>query len=223
MDQPIWLAKLIDAMMNTDRTAAAEIIDQALTEGIPPASVIADILEPALSYLGQLWGTQTVSLAQAFVGAKIAEDALVRCMPGRESSAGTCKGTAVVGNIEDDYHSLGRRMVASFLRSSGWEVHDLGNDVIAEQFVDKAIEVGASVVGASAMMQTTALNIRKLRDLIDARGLQNRLRLAVGGAVFNWRPELVAEVGGDGTAANAAGVDALFQSLQGQVQGAPTP
>jgi methanogenic corrinoid protein MtbC1 len=89
------------------------------------------------------------------------------------------------------------------------------------QFVDKAIEVGAFVVGASAMMQTTALNIRKLRDLIDARGLKGRLKLAVGGAVFNWRPELVAEVGGDGTSGNAAVVDTLFQRLQAEAKGEP--
>lgn len=113
--------------------------------------------------------------------------------------------------------------MASFLRSSGWEVHDLGNDVAAERFVDKALEVGASVLGASAMMQTTALNIRRLRALIDARGLGDRLRLAVGGAVFTWRPDLVAEVGGDGMAGNAAGADALFQRLQAEVTGRTRP
>ncbi|MFA7176187.1 MAG: hypothetical protein WC114_02975, partial [Smithellaceae bacterium] len=71
----------------------------------------------------------------------------------------------------------------------------------------------------SAMMHTTALNIRKLRDLIDARGLNHQLKLAVGGAVFNWRPDLVAEVGGDGTARNATGVDALFQRLRDAAKG----
>ena len=66
----------------------------------------------------------------------------------------------------------------------GWQVHDLDNDVPAEQFVNKAIEVGAFVMGASAMTQTTALNIRKLRDLVDSQGLRDRLKLVVGGAVF---------------------------------------
>jgi methanogenic corrinoid protein MtbC1 len=125
----------------------------------------------------------------------------------------------VIGNIEDDFHSLGRRIVAVYLRAAGWEVHDLGNDVVAEQFIEKAEAVGAVVIGVSAMMQTTALNIRKLRSLIDSRGIAGRLKLAVGGAVFGWRPELVAEVGGDATAQNASGADALFKRLVAEVKG----
>jgi methanogenic corrinoid protein MtbC1 len=89
--------------------------------------------------------------------------------------------------------------------------------VPAEDFVEKALAVDACIIGVSAMTLTTALNIRKLRDLIDARDLRNRIKLVVGGAVFTWRPELVGEVGGDGTAANAASVDAVVSKLQAEV------
>jgi methanogenic corrinoid protein MtbC1 len=209
-------------MINADRAGAASVIEQAIAEGIPPGRIIADLLDPALTRLGRLWGLETVSLAQTFVAAKIAEDILLRCMP--EVGASVPHNRPVVlGNIEDDFHSLGRRIVGSFLRAAGWDVHDLGNDVLAEHFVDKALEVGASVIGASAMMQTTALNIRKLRDRIDARGLNGRLKLAVGGAVFNWRPDLVAEVGGDGTTTNAAGADALLRRLHAEATGVGAP
>ncbi len=219
-----WTGKLLDVLINADRAGAAELINQALAEGISPDRAITEILDPALVQLGRLWENKTVSLAQNFVAAKIAEDILLRCLPDAGAAPRVpSQGPVVLGNIEDDFHSLGRRVVASFLRAAGWEVHDLGNDVPAEQFVDKAIEVKAVVVGASAMMQTTALNIRELRDVIDARGLQGRLKLAVGGAVFNWRPDLVAEVGGDGTAGNAAAADALFQRLRTEAKGEPTP
>jgi methylmalonyl-CoA mutase cobalamin-binding domain/chain len=212
--------QLLNTMIATDRAGAAVLIERIIQEGMPVDRVISDILGPALVRIGVLWGKESVSLAQTFVAAKIAEDVLLRCMP--EVDALTPhKSPVVIGNIEDDFHSLGRHIVATFLRAAGWEVYDLGNDVLAEEFVDKAVEVHASVVGASAMMQTTALNIRKVRDLIDARGLQDRLKLAVGGAVFNWRPQLVAEVGGDGTAENAAGADALLRRLQSEAQGEP--
>lgn len=209
--------ELLKTMIDADRGGAAELVQRIIEKGMPPDLVITEVLDPALEQLGRLWGRSSVSMAQAFVGAKIAEDVLLRCMP-ETGTIGTRlhKGPVVIGNIEDDFHSLGRRIVGSFLRANGWEVFDLGNDIAAEQFVEKALEVGASIVGASAMMHTTALNIRALRDLIDARGLRGRLKLAVGGAVFNWRPELVAEVGGDGTAQNAGGVDALFQRLKAE-------
>ncbi|MDD2540442.1 MAG: cobalamin-dependent protein [Desulfuromonadaceae bacterium] len=218
----IWSEKLLATMINADRNGAAELIDQALAEGVEPWQVIADILDPAIVQLGCLWEEETMSLAQSFVASKIAEDALLRCIPEKSDTAHT-KGAVVIGNIEDDFHSLGRKTVGLFLSAAGWDVYDLGNDVPAEELLEKALEVNASVIGASAMMQTTALNIRKLRQLIDDRGLTGRIKLAVGGAVFNWRPDLVAEVGGDGTVRNAVGADELFMHLQTEAQREATP
>ena len=63
------------------------------------------------------------------------------------------------------------------------------------------------------MMHTTALNIRRLREEIDNRGLRDKIKLAAGGAAFIWRPELVQEVGADGTAQHALDVPRLFDRL----------
>lgn len=229
MNEPIdaaaaqYTAQLLAAMQATDRLSAATVIEQALTASFTPARILAEVLDPALVQIGVAWEQQTIPMAQAFVAARIAEDVLLRCVPAPGAARSASKGAVVLGNIEDDFHSLGRRIVTVFLTAAGWEVHDLGNDVLPEQFLEKAAAVGARVVGASAMMQTTALNIRKLRDLIDARGLRGEVRLAVGGAVFNWRPELVAEVGGEGTARTAAGVDALIVRLQAEAKAIPRP
>jgi methanogenic corrinoid protein MtbC1 len=123
------------------------------------------------------------------------------------------KGPVLLGNVEDDFHPLGRKMVVAFLRADGWEVHDLGVDVPAEHFMDRAEETGARVIGASAMMYTTAKNVAKLREEIDRRGQAGRIQLAVGGAVFKLRPELVTTFGGDGTASSAVEAPALFERL----------
>ncbi len=205
--------QLLTAMINADRAGAKGIIENALATGLDSVQVIESILDPAIIELGKMWEEETMSLAQNFVASKIAEDTLLRCVPDNSSDRHS-KGAVVIGNIEDDFHSLGRKTVGLFLAAAGWDVYDLGNDVPAEQFLEKALEVNACVIGASAMMQTTALNICKLRELINARGLSGRIKLAVGGAVFNWRPELVAEVGGDGSAHNAVAADELFMRLQ---------
>lgn len=214
--------QLLTAMISADRVRAAEIIESALVAGIDSRQIVTSILDPAIVRLGQMWEEETMSLAQNFVASKIAEDTLLRCLPDNVNTLHG-KGAVVIGNIEDDFHSLGRKTVGLFLGAAGWDVHDLGNDVLAEQFLEKALDVGARVIGASAMMQTTALNILKLRKLIDSRGLTGRIKLAVGGAVFNWRPELVAEVGGDGTAHNAVSADELFMRLQAETEKEVTP
>ena len=205
---------LFTLMKNSDRSAARQLIEGILHDGMPMQAVLTDVLDPALAQLGTLWEKKAISLSEAFVASKIAEDILLLCLPDPSQANQPAKGPVVIGNIEEDFHSLGRRIIGSFLTASGWDVHDLGNDVPAEQFVETAQSIKAPVIGVSAMMQTTALNIRRVRNLIDEQGLRDQIKLAVGGAVFNWRPQLVEEVGGDGTATNAAEVDALFMRLK---------
>lgn len=209
--------ELLETIQKADRAGAQAVID-AWAVGRPFHRVIPELLSPTLETFGRLWasGRDGVSLAEGYVAAKIAEDVLSRVLldaSGDGAPRPPFKGPVLVGNVEDDFHPLGRKMVAAFLRADGWEVHDLGVDVDPAQFVDRAEETGARVIGASAMMFTTAKNVAKLREEIDRRGLGGRVQLAVGGAVFKLRPELVAAFGGDGTAASALEASALFARL----------
>ena len=207
--------ELLERILAGDRRSATALVEEwAEDHGYERA--VTEILEPALTLFGDRWATEDdVSLAQGYIAGKVAEDIMERAAASQavKSPVSESKGQVVIGNIEDDCHVLGRRMVATFLRLAGWEVYDLGEDVLAAAFVDKALEVGAPIVGASAMMYRTALNIKKLRKEIDDRGLSGQIQLAVGGAVFIQRPELVKEVGGDGTARNAIAAPALMEQL----------
>ncbi len=209
--------EFLNLMLQSDRAAANAWVDEWV-KNHSYKQVVSDVLEPALTEFGQKWASEGgYSLAQGYIAGKIAEDILTKAsVDTGEPIIHNIKRPVVIGNIEDDYHSLGRKLVATFLRASGWEVHDMGNDVVAADFIDKAVEVGAKVVGASAMMYTTAMNIKTLRNEIDERGLAGKIKLAVGGAVFVLRPELVVEVGGDGTARNALEAPEIFDQLLGQ-------
>lgn len=175
-------------------------------------SVLSDLLEPVLEEIGNLWDAEKISLAAGYLAGKIAEGVLMQALQAEQAISQT-KGPVILGNVEDDFHSLGRKLVSIFLRTAGWKVVDLGNDVLAADFVDAALANDSRVIAASAMMFTTAENIKKIRSEIDHRGLQGRIKLAVGGAVFKFRPELVAEVGGDGTATNAVEAPLLIERL----------
>ncbi|MEW6667380.1 MAG: cobalamin-dependent protein [Thermodesulfobacteriota bacterium] len=205
--------KLFDLIVDADRTAANELIDEwAKVHGYNQA--VVELLEPALRLLGEKWDKEEdVSLAQGYIAGKIAEDLMTKASQDRRLVTEETKGPVVMGNVEEDYHSLGRRLVVIFLEAAGWKVYDLGTDVPAAEFVDKAVEVGAKIIGASAMMYKTAANMKKLRKEIDRRGLTGRLQMSVGGAVFVIRPELAEEVGGDGTARNALAAPALMDRL----------
>lgn len=206
---------LIAMIQQADRQGAGRLLD-AWGHEHGYERLLAEVLEPTLLMIGEDWlSSETFTLAQAYVAAKVAEDALLKIAEQKKAGdiVPPSKGPVVIGNIEEDFHSLGRRMLGIFLASDGWVVHDLGNDVPATEFVDKAVAVGARVIGVSAMMLTTALNIKQLRVELDKRGLSGRIQLAVGGAVFLVRPDLDREVGGDGTARTALEATALFGRL----------
>jgi methanogenic corrinoid protein MtbC1 len=221
-----YLQDLLIAIERADRAGANAVV-QAWAEGRDFRQVVPELLAPVLETFGQIWATGHggVSLATGYVASKVAEDVLTRLLQEAKDSGSALpvKGPVVLGNVEDDFHPLGRKMVAAFLRTDGWDVRDLGVDVSAAQFVDAAEASGARVIGASAMMYTTAKNVAKIRQEIDRRGLTGKLQLAVGGAVFKLRPELVADFGGDGTAASAVEASTLFEALRQRALGLDSP
>lgn len=209
------IGQLVECILATDLKQGSAIVEQwASRHGHGHA--ITELVAPALAKIGDMWlNPGKVSLAQGYVAAQFAEEFLQRAEPflNQETARQKTKGPVVIGCIEDDFHSLGYKLVSVFLRTNGWRVKDLGTDVLPETFIDKALETGARVIGVSAMLYSSALNIQKLRAEIDRRALTDCLKLAVGGAVFNSRIDTVQEVGADGTAPNAMVAPELFDSL----------
>ena len=205
---------LIDHILIGERQEAMSLLCRS-AEAFGWRQTIFSLLEPALEDIGRRWEAEHISLAAGYLAGKIAEEVLLRAAE-QEESLPEVKGPIILGNTEDDYHSLGRKLVAIFLRTGGWKVIDLGNDVLAEDFVEAAVQHEAKIIGVSAMMLSTAEKIAKIRNLLEQRGLSGDIKLAVGGAVFKLRPELVTEVGGDGTAANAVDAPRLMARLLGE-------
>ena len=224
MVNPDTIGLLEKAIMQADLLTGKRLVSAIAVESGDDALVF-DVLEPILADLGERLKRQEASLAQSYVASLVVDEALrlhqafrtPLATPGARETAR--KGPVVLANIEGDCHPLGRKIVSAFLNISNWNVCDLGVDVEASRIVDKAVEIWARVIGVSAMIFTTAENIRTVRQEIDARGLSGRIMLAVGGAVFRLRPELADQVGGDGTAPSAFSAAALFDELWQRAKG----
>lgn len=219
MDAGMAQAALFDLILQ----GKSEMADSLLAEFSSVQgyhATVESVLEPTLVLIGERWSKEQLSLAQGYIAGKVAEKFLLTIDKKDPHGSGSPfplvppPGKVIIGNIEDDYHALGRRLVGIFLKAAGWQVEDLGNDVTAVEFVDAAERSGARVIGVSAMMHTNALNIIRVREELDRRSLTGSIMLAVGGAVFRSRPELAAMVGGDGTAENGFQVPALMLELQ---------
>jgi len=91
-------------------------------------------------------------------------------------------GTIVIGTIEGDIHDIGKRIVATMLRVYGFEVHDLGRDVPINDFIDKAKETDADIVGSSSLMTTTMSGQKILEEKLHKAGLRDKIKTMIGGA-----------------------------------------
>lgn len=206
--------ELFQAIIEANLQRAEQLASEA-AGGMSHEQVLDDVLSPLLNRVGDLEQSAWLNLAQGYVASKLVR----RILFGYDEAIETVGArpqvtkTVVLCNAEDDCHPIGREIVSSILRGYGWGVRDLGIDVEASVLVDAALEVGAKVVGVSAMTYTTANNVRKVRDEISARGQTGKVKLAVGGVAFRLDPKLVESVGADGTSETGLQAPALFRRL----------
>jgi methylmalonyl-CoA mutase cobalamin-binding domain/chain len=105
----------------------------------------------------------------------------------------------VIGTIEGDIHDIGKGIVATLLRVYGFEVYDLGRDVPIQKFIETAREVGADIIGTSALMTTTQVGQKILEEELKKAGLRDKVKTMVGGAVATqrWADKIGADAYGE--------------------------
>ncbi len=194
-----------EAVFDTDRARARRVVDEALARGVTPEDVVFRLVVPGVDgMMAALGRTGEVSLAQHFMAAQIAGEVTEAMIP-RFRSVPEVAGRVIIGNSAGDFHALGKRIVAGCLRALMMEVVDLGVNVPPERFVDEAAARGAQVIAISSMMLHTARGERgclAVRRLLRERGLEGRVKVAVGGAPYRLDRELWRVVQADAWAEN---------------------
>jgi corrinoid protein of di/trimethylamine methyltransferase len=120
-------------------------------------------------------------------------------------------GKVVLATVEGDIHEIGKSLVGTMLTSSGFEVIDLGVDVSAGDILDKAEEIGADIIGLSALLTTTMVKQKEVIDEITRRGL--KVKVMVGGAPVT--REWVQRIEADGYSEDAIGAVNVAKELVG--------
>jgi trimethylamine corrinoid protein len=195
-----WLEKAAQSILDQDEEAAREIAEQSLEDGIDPVEMINDGFAAGIRKMGDLFDRGEVFLP----GLIIASDAMSAAVEILEEALPRDKrqeklGVIVIGTVEGDIHDIGKGIMVTMLRVHGYEIHDLGRDVPIEDFVKKAREVSADVVGSSAMMTTTQIGQKKLEEALKNAGLRDKVKTMVGGAVAtdHWAKRIGADFFGE--------------------------
>ena len=151
------LENLKKAVIDYDAQDAAEWARQAVAEGIDPLEAL-DALTETIRYIGdlfgrgELWLPDLIAASETMSAAtKILEEE-IRRSGARQKSL----GVVVIGTVAGDIHDIGKNMVATLLKAGGFEVHDLGINIQADEFVKAIIKHDAQILAMSALLTTTA-------------------------------------------------------------------
>ena len=120
-------------------------------------------------------------------------------------------GKVVIGTVKGDLHDIGKNLVKLMMESKGFEVIDAGVDVSAEQFVEKAIETEANIISCSALLTTTMLEMRRVVEVAEEKGVRNRIKIIIGGAPVTQK--FCDEIGADGYTTDAVSAAELALEL----------
>jgi trimethylamine corrinoid protein len=200
MEKAEWLKKAAQSILDTDDDAAKEIARKSLEDGMDPLEMINEGFTEGIRKMGDLFDRGEVFLP----GLLIASEAMTAAVEILEAALPKDRqqkklGVIVIGTVEGDIHDIGKGIIVTMLRVHGYEVHDLGRDIPIAEFVTKARELKADVVGSSAMMTTTQIGQKKLEQALKEAGLRDKVKTMVGGAVAtdHWAKRIGADFFGE--------------------------
>ena len=207
------LQSIVDGAPDT----AAELAQQALANGVDPLEAVNRGFAVGITFAGDQFGCGEMFLPDLLASAEAMKAAIKVLEPEmlKRGSRREALGKIVLGTARGDIHDIGKNLVATILSASGFQIFDLGTSVTPEQFVAKAKEVDADIVGVSALLTTTMAGQKAVIEALDRDGLRPRVKAIIGGAAVT--SKWAAEIGADGYSRNAIDALELAKNLMGRV------
>lgn len=174
-------SRLVEAIERGMAKPAADATREALLTR-NALDIINEDLVPALDVVGQGFEKGTVFLPQLLMAAEAAKAAFAVVKESMAGSAQESKGRVILATVKGDIHDIGKNIVKVLLENYGYDVIDLGKDVPPETIVETALRENIRLVGLSALMTTTVVNMEEtIRQLHEQKP---DCRIVVGGAVM---------------------------------------
>ena len=204
------LNELAEAVKKGSAKKVKPLTNQALEEGCSVEEILnVGLIEP-MGVVGERFKRNEIFVPEMLVAAR-AMSADVSILEPLMVGAGVKPiGKVVIGMVSGDLHDIGKNLVAMMMKGIGAIVYDLGVDVPAETFLEKAEEVGADIVCTSALLTTTMTSMQDVIRLFETRGMRDKYYFMVGGAPVS--QQFADEIGADAYTSNAGETAAVARA-----------
>jgi corrinoid protein of di/trimethylamine methyltransferase len=196
MEEQELFGNLKQAIIEGDSEVLTRLVRETIDQ-TNPLAMIENGMMPGMTEIGDKFSTGEVFLPELLMAAEAFQEAMKIIKPKLEASGVSMKkqGTIVIGTVQTDIHEIGKNILINLLTPAGFEVHDLGVNVPASNFVTKDEEVGADIIAASAIMSTTIPFQKEIIEALKSRGLREKYLVMVGGGVVTqaWADQIGAD------------------------------
>jgi 5-methyltetrahydrofolate--homocysteine methyltransferase len=209
------LDRLQQRVLKLDQAGVEETTREALEAGLSPQDIISKGLAAGMELVGRGYEEGELFVPELMLSARATLAALDLLRPHMTGLGLGPPGKVVLGTVQGDIHDIGKNIVGIVLEGDGFEVHDLGGDVPPQQFVDKAQEVGADVVGLSALISLAVSKMAETVAILKQSGIP--AKVIVGGAAVT--PDTAESIGADAYGRNAwEALRRVRRLVQGELQ-----
>lgn len=160
-----------------------ELTLRAIESGITPQQILENALIPAMAKVGNKFSENKIFVPQMLMSAKAMGASMIQLKPYFTSGEIKTRGTFIVGTVKGDLHDIGKNLVSMMIEGSGWSIVDLGVDVGSDRFVEALKSHPGAVVGLSALLTTTMVNMGEI-----VTNIKNQIpgtKIIIGGAPVN--------------------------------------
>lgn len=160
-----------------------ELTISAIETGVKPKQILEDALIPAMERVGKKFSENKIYVPQMLMSAKAMGASMFQLKPYFASGEIKTRGTFIIGTVKGDLHDIGKNLVAMMVEGGGWTILDLGVDVGSDRFIEAMKNNPGAVVGLSALLTTTMVNMGEIVSSIKEKLPETKI--IIGGAPVN--------------------------------------
>ena len=204
---------MAEALYNGDAATVGELTQKAVDEGVGVGEILNGGLIEGMNAVGKDFRDGILFVPEVLIAARAMHAGMSIIKPLLAEADIEPMGTFAIGTVKGDLHDIGKNLVSMMMEGAGFEVVNLGTDVPGEKFV-QAVKDGANIIGMSALLTTTMVEMKGIIEALDEAGLRDQAKVIIGGAPVTQK--YADEIGADGYAPNASAAVEIAKTLLGK-------
>ncbi len=205
------LKKIATNLYDGEDEEVAELVQEALDQGMDPGEILASGLIAGMDEVGRDFKAGDLFVPEVLIAARAMHAGMNILRPLLAEGDVPSAGKYIIGTVQGDLHDIGKNLVKMMLEGAGFQTIDLGTNIKPEEFVAAVREHQPQLLGMSALLTTTMPGMKATIEALEEAGLRDAVKIMVGGAPVT--AAFAEQIGADAYAPDAGSAVDVARSL----------